>query len=319
MQENLLYSLNVILPVFILAALGFGLARVGFFSDAFLRCAEKLVFRVALPAMLFEEIAGTRLRLEESLRLVVFTVVSVTAAFAFIALLSGLVIRDRSKRGAFVQGACRSNFAVLGIPLAQSMFGSSGTELIALLMPFVIIMFNGYSVITLSLFSDARQKKKPAAAAKELIVNIITNPLIISALIAVPFAVTGAKLPLFADRALTYTGNLATPLALICLGANFKKDKLRGRAGAAASAALIKTVLLPAAAVFAAVLLGFRGVSLGVLFILFASPSAVSSYIMAKNMNNDSDLAAQILLFSTGVCVITVFTGVFILKSLSLI
>ena len=112
---------------------------------------------------------------------------------------------------------------------------------------------------------------------------------------------------------------MTTPLSLICLGANFKLSAVKGRVGTALAATALKLVVLPAATVTVAALLGFRNEALGTIFILFGAPSAVSSYIMARNMKNDSDLAAQILLFTTMLCLFTVFSGVFLLKTFALI
>ena len=112
---------------------------------------------------------------------------------------------------------------------------------------------------------------------------------------------------------------MATPLALLSLGANFKTESLKGRVGYAAIAATFKTVIIPAICVTIAALVGLRGPSLGVVLICFGSPTALTSYIMAKKMDNDHDLAAQILLLSTLVCVVTIFIGIFILKTLALI
>ena len=112
---------------------------------------------------------------------------------------------------------------------------------------------------------------------------------------------------------------MTTPLSLICLGANFKLSEVKGRIGVSLTATALKLIIVPLVTVTVAALLGFRNEALGTIFILFGAPSAVSSYIMARNMRNDSDLAAQILLFTTMVCLFTVFAGVFVLKNLSLI
>jgi len=317
--SNLTYSINAVTPIVILVLLGVFLRRIGLIGDGFTSAAEKVVFKVALPVMLFLEVAESGMTGGFDGGLIVFCLISVTAAFLAASLLVPLFIKDRAKCGSFVQGACRSNFAILGVPLAENLFGSSGTAAIALVMPFVILMFNGYSVIILSVFSRNRNKKTDAKAVLGIIRNIITNPLIIGVVLAIPFMVWQIRLPVILEKSLTYTENLATPLALICLGANFKPESLRGRAGLAVCSSVIKTVLLPCVMVVTAALCGLRGESLGVVLILFGAPTAVSSYIMAKNMENDHDLAAQILLLTTVMCAFTMFLGIFILKNLNLI
>lgn len=318
MLDNFIYSVNVILPVFIIVILGFILGRTKFIGESFVDPCEKIVFKVALPVMLFLEVAGAEKLSQGDFKLILYCICSVTAVFVLVSL-SSLLFVKKDYRGAFVQGAARSNFAVLGIPLVSSMFGESGSKAIALVMPFIIIMFNAYSVIVLSLFSNGEKKESFGKTLKKLLVNIVTNPLIISVFLALPVMYFGIDLPTFADKSLEYIGAMTTPLSLICLGANFKISAIKGRAGASIAATALKLIILPLVTVAVAALLGFRDESLGTVFVLFGAPSSVSSYIMARNMNNDSDLAAQILLFSTMLCLFTVFAGVFVLKSLSLI
>ena len=319
MLSNLTYSVNAILPIFLLAVFGALLKKFGKISDAFIETADWLVFRIALPVMLFLEVAGSSLAESLDVRLILFLVVSVTITFLTVSVVAALTVRDKSKRGALIQGSCRSNFAILGVPLAVNMFGDAGGEVIAIAIPFVILMFNSYSVVILSVFSADGDKKLNRDTLLGILKNIVTNPLIIGIAIALPFMLFEIELPAAANKTLTYLSNLTTPLALISLGANFRTESLKGRVGYALIGALMKTIILPAAAVTAAVLVGLRGPSLGVVLICFGAPTAVTSYIMAKKMGNDHELAAQILLLSTMVCAMTIFLGIFILRTFALI
>lgn len=319
MVSNFLYSFNAVAPIFLIVLVGVILKRIGFVNDNFLDISEKLVFKVALPIMLFLEVARGSLSELADGRLIAFCVITVTASFVIVSLLSVFCIRDTTKRGAFVQGMCRSNFAILGVPLADNMFGEAGTTLIAIVMPFVILMFNAYSVILLSLFSTDSSQKLNGKKLLHILKNIVTNPLIIGVVLGIPFMLYGWQLPVVINKSLNYLSGLTTPLALISLGANFRPESLRGRVGYAVVSSLGKTVVLPAIMVSIAALLGFRGASLGVILILFGAPTAVSSYIMAKKMGNDGELAAQILLLTIFLCILTIFFGIFIIKSLGLI
>lgn len=319
MASNFLYSFNAVAPIFLIVLVGVALKRIGFVNDNFLDISEKLVFKIALPIMLFLEVARGSVSELANGSLIAFCVITVTASFVIVSLLAILCIRDRDRRGAFVQGMCRSNFAILGVPLADNMFGEAGTTLIAIVMPFVILMFNAYSVILLSLFSSDSSQKLDGKKLLQILRNIVTNPLIIGVLAGIPFMLLDWQLPVVVNKSLTYLSNLTTPLALISLGANFRPESLRGRVGYAVVSSLGKTVVLPAIMVTIAALLGFRDASLGVILILFGAPTAVSSYIMAKKMGNDGELAAQILLLTTFLCMLTIFCGIFLIKSLGLI
>ena len=131
MVSNFLYSFNAVAPIFLIVLVGVILKRIGFVNDNFLDISEKLVFKVALPIMLFLEVARGSLSELTDGRLIAFCVITVTASFVIASLLAVFCIRDTTKRGAFVQGMCRSNFAILGVPLADNMFGEAGTTLIA--------------------------------------------------------------------------------------------------------------------------------------------------------------------------------------------
>lgn len=319
MLDNLLYSINAIFPIFLLVILGAILGKCGKITESFNEAADWIVFKVALPVMLFLEIARSELSENVDFKLILFLVISVTTSFFAVSVIVALSVRDKSKRGALIQGICRSNFAILGVPLAVNMFGEVGGQAIAVAMPFVILMFNSYSVVILSVFSQKEENKLNGKTILGILKNVVTNPLIIGVILGVPFMLFHIELPSFAGKTLTYLSNLTTPLALLSLGANFKVESLKGRVGYAVVGALGKTVLLPLAAITAAVLVGLRGPSLGVVLICFGAPTAVSSYIMAKKMGNDHELSAQILLLSTFLCVITIFIGIFILKTLAFI
>ena len=319
MLDNLIYSVNTILPIILIVVLGAALKRFGKLTDAFCETADWLVFKVGLPIMLFNEVASCSLSDELDMQMILFLVIAVTSAFIIVSVLVALFMKDKSKRGSFIQGVCRSNFAILGVPLAVNMFGEAGGKAIAIATPFVILMFNAYSVVLLSVFSGSDKHKLDSKAVLGILKNVVTNPLIIAVVLALPFMFFDISLPTSATKTLGYLAGLATPLALLSLGANFKAESLKGRVGYAIFAALGKTVFLPLIAVTIAALIGLRGPSLGVVLICFGSPTAVSSYIMAKKMDNDHELAAQILLLSTVICALTIFAGIFTLKTLALI
>ncbi|MBE6614450.1 MAG: AEC family transporter [Ruminococcaceae bacterium] len=319
MLSNLTYSINAVVPIFILVILGYLLKQFRFITEEFCEVSERVVFKIALPVMLFLEVAKSSLDVIGDMRLIWFCLITVTASFTVGAVLALLCIKDPARRGAFVQGACRSNFAILGVPLAENMFGTVGTQMIAIVMPFVILMFNSYSVIILSVFSSDAEHRLNKKSIVGILKNIVTNPLIIGVVLGLPFMLLDWEMPVIMHKSLTYLNNLCTPLALMSLGANFKPANMKGRVGYAVAASLCKTVILPGIMVTLAVLLGFRDAALGVVLILFGAPTAVSSYIMAKKMKNDGELAAQILLLTTLLCIFTIFAGIFILKTLQFI
>ncbi len=319
MLDSFFYSVNAVLPVFILVIIGFVLKKYGKITEAFTDIADWIVFKVSLPVMLFLEVAKSSVSEGMNAEMILFVVIAVSTAFLLTSVTVALTVKDKDKRGALIQGICRSNFAILGTPIAVNMFGDIGGVSIAVAMPFVILMYNSYSVIVLSVFSKNTENKLNKKTLVSILKNIVTNPLIIGVALALPFMIFEISLPTVADKSFSYISALATPLALISIGASFKLDSLKGRIGYAVCGAVCKTVILPTIALTTSVILGLRGISLGVILLCFGTPSAVSSYIMAKKMDNDHELAAQILLLSTFLCVVTIFIGIFILKTAGLI
>ena len=319
MLGSLYFSINAVLPIFIIVLIGWLLRYFKLLDVAFFDKAEKLVFRVSLPCLLFTEVAFSGTDESADLPLIAFCVCGILALFAVLMVTVPLIIKQNDRRGAFIQGVYRSNFAILGIPLAQNMFGDAGSAKIAVVMPFAIALFNSIAVIIFSIFAPEDKKEKPGKIALGILLNIVKNPLIIAVILALPFLIFGWTLPEFVSKSIGYVSNLALPLALMSMGANFTFSSLKGRVGLAITASLLKVIILPAVFVTIAAVLGFRDASLGVIFILFGSPSAVSAYIMSKSMGSDYTLTGQITLLTTVLSILSLFCGIFLLRSMGLI
>ncbi len=325
MWQNFIDSVNIVLPIFLLVVLGYILKRLKFASDKFYEDAEKFVFNVALPCQLFLSVAFPSGGVGEVdyIRLIIFCAIGVTLAFLLGVLVVPLIVKENGARGAIIQNTFRSNFAVLGMPLAYNIAGAAGQTTISILMPFIIIMFNAYSVIELNIFAPRESKKSIGQLAMSTLKSVVTNPLILSVMAGLPFLLTGWRPPAelsFFESTIGYLSETTQALILVSLGAGFSFSSLKSKIKYSLPTAIYKTVVLPLIAVTVAHLVfGFSGTELTVIFVLFGTPSAVSSYIMAKNLQSDGEVASQILLLSTMLCILTLFIGIFILKTLTLI
>ena len=318
-MNELLFSLNTVLPLILLVAIGFFIRKINLLKEEFYPAAEKFVFKVALPCSLFLSVSKADPGTAFSVPLIVFCVVGTIVSAIIIGIFTVIFLKNNAERGAFIQGGYRSNFALLGSALADRLFPATGLAAASALMPFTIPLFNVIAVTIFSIFAPSDKKQSPLGVLKKTLKGIVTNPLIIGIALAIPFMVTGFRIPEIGESTLKYVANIASPLALICIGASIGGGFEASKLGKATASALIKTLILPATAVILGALMGFRNVELGLILILFGSPTAVSSYIMAKNMGSDEKLAAQILLISTILCAFTLFFGIYILAALSLI
>ena len=317
MLSDLIFVLNGVVPIFIVVIIGFCLKKRNFLTDEFVRVADKLVFKLLLPCFLFVKVTNMNRDdfRSEDVKVVLFALAAVLVISFGTLAVSGFFIKDSAKKGAFVQGVYRSNTAILGVPFAENLFGASGARVTAILLAFVVPLYNVIAVIILSM-CDPKVNGKGQSLGKKLgsvARDIAKNPLILSILLGLLVCFSGFTLPPVADKTVNYFAGASTPLALLAIGANFRFSDMKGRAGLAVTAAVLKNVFVPASVIVIAAMLGFEGPHLGALFVVFGTPAAVSSYIMAKNMNNDYQLAGQIIIVTTLMSAFTVALGSFLL------
>jgi predicted permease len=315
---NIAFSLNNVLPIFLLIAAGYVLKRQKFLNEEFSRVSNKIVFNIALPAMIFESIYNSNLCDVIDRKLILFCLLAIILFFLLLTGGACVFIKDKTVIGAFVQGAFRSNYLLIGLPLINSLYETSNEHAIqksSFIVSIIIPVFNILSIIILSIHSRSRQELR---ILKNLRL-IVTNPLIIAVLIAVATNLLNIKVPLFFSTTIAYISDIAIPLALLDIGSCISISRISKTFRYALIATFLKIVFAPSAVSLIAYWCNFRGPDLVILYILFASPTAVASYIMAKNMDNNEELAASIIFFSTAGSIITVFTGIFIFKTAGLI
>ncbi|MEG0270466.1 MAG: AEC family transporter, partial [Clostridia bacterium] len=221
--------------------------------------------------------------------------------------------KSNLRRGVMVQSIFRSNYILFGLPMAASLFGASETGTTAVLIAFVIPLFNLLSVIALEIFNVGKVN------VKRILMGVVTNPLILGAMAAFVFLLTGLRLPRVVEQTVRDISKIATPLALIILGGSFTFSRLKPNLKHIVAAVSGRLILIPLCFVSLSVALGFRGVALGALLAMFASPTAVSSFTMAQQLHADDELAGQIVVVGSLCSVVTIFLWVSLLSSLGLL
>lgn len=314
MFENFIFSLNVTLPVFLVIALGKFLNKVGLFSDEFAKSADKLAFRALIPVLMFRDIAGMDFKKDFDVKFVAFCAITSFVMFCGVWLFSAVCLKDKSMVGAFSQGSARGSAAVLGIALATNIYGSSGHAPLMVLA--AVPVFNVMSVVILAFSSENGRKN---INILKILKGIITNPIILGILCGVPFSVFDITLPAALSSAVDSVAKTATPIALLSIGASFSLASAKSRLSPALAASFVKLVVLPVVFLPVAIYLGFSGSALVSIFVMLGSPSTVTCYIMAKNMDNDHILASNIVMISTLLSAFSVTVFVFLLKYFSLI
>lgn len=308
--STLSFTLNVTAPVFILVFLGLFFGRIGLINDEFNRVASRLVFSVTLPTLIFLTLLNTDLTQVFALDLLIYTGLVTLLAFGFLIWRARTIAANEDK-GVFVQGGFRGNLGILGLALAGNQYGDAGLALTSILLALLIIIYNLLSVVALNLWRDTEEGR--GINWQRILIDIVKNPLIIAVLIAIPTSLYQVQLPELALKVGNYFASMTLPLALLCIGAALDLRALRETSGLALKATAYKLFLLPVPMVFGAWLLGYQGMTLGVLFLVFSCPTAAASYVMARAMGGNAVLAANIVALTTLFGTLTISIGVFAL------
>ena len=304
---------EIMLPMLILLLLGWFLRKVNWLSGETAGSMNKLVFKLFLPVMLFNNMRAMSSAGTPDPKYLIFLFVSVAGIFAAAFVLVPKLVHDPAKQGVMVQGIFRTNFAILGIPLMESMFGEAGILVYSLAVPVVIPLNNVLAVVALS----APMGK--TAGIKKILKDILTNPLIIACAAGAVCLLLNIRFPVIVEDSLNKIAGITSPLSLLVLGASLKWQGIRDNRNELLWTVLLKQLIIPAVMFTVAVLLGFRGAQLGVMIILFGAPCAVSSYPMASSMGGDGPLAASQVVLTTVFSMGTLFALIYIGKLLALI
>jgi predicted permease len=324
-MESFIFALSAVSPIIITVAIGYFIKRIGLVGADFAKSANKLVFRIFLPTMLFLNVYRIESIASLELGYMIYGAVAVVAVFLISIPLVIAVTKRKGSRGALLQACFRSNYALIGIPLAQSLFGEKGMAVATLLSLVSIPLLNVCAVISLSIFKDGGEKPNVG----KILLGIVKNPLIQS--ITIGIAILGVR-AIFAHysvsfrlseitaliKVLTYLSNLATPLALLMLGVQFEFSAVSELKNEIIFGTAMRTVIVPLLGLGVAFLFfrkSFGGAHFAAFIALFATPVSVSSVPMAQEMGGDHTLAGQLVVWTTLVSAVTVFIASFLLKA----
>jgi len=315
MIDNIIFTGNVVAPVFLLVALGYFVKRINVINENFVDVTSRFVYSVSLPALVFINIAEIDLSEAIDFNQIIYIYAATLISFFLIWLLSIPFIKEGKNLSVFVQGAYRSNFAIVGFAIVSKMFGLHALGKAAIVLAFILPLYNILAVIILTV--PLRKERK--LNLKRTIIEIVLNPLIVAVIVGLPFSFYKIEIPSVINLTAGFLAELALPLALVGIGGSLNLQNIKKASGLAFTSSAIKIVLVPLVLTFGAYYFGFRGIDFGIMFVLFASPTAIVSFIMAEAMGANSKLAGNIVLISTVASVFTIAVGIVILKELALI
>ncbi len=312
-MDSFIVAVNAVVPFLFYISLGFLSRHVGMTDDGFLKKLNQIVFKAFFPFLMFNNMYQIDSNFVLDGKLLALGVGCLLGLIVLLLLIVPRLVPGNPQRGVVIQAIYRSNFVLFAIPLTESVFGPENATLASMMVAIVIPIYNVTAVMILEYFRGGRMR--PAVLVK----NICTNPLILGAAVGLIFYLLHIRLPQCIAKPISQISGLTTPLALFVLGGTLKFSSVRGNAKCLAAALSIKMILLPALVMPAAVLAGLGPLERFVLFTMFATPVAASSYPMAQNMGGDGDLAGEFVVVSTVASVFTLFFWIFCLKSIGMI
>lgn len=314
-MENLIFSLNATIPIFLMMLLGMLFRKLGWMDEVFAAKMNKFVFLVPLPVLLFEQLATVDFSEVWDIKFILFCFV-VTAISITISTLISLLWKDRSIKGEFIQATYRSSAALLGIAFIQNIYGTAG------MAPLMIIgsvpLYNIMAVVVLSLFKPGNNSFDKALVKKTL-KGIATNPIIIGIVAGFVWSALKLPMPLILHKTVSSIGATATPMGLMSMGATFEMKKATSKMKPTLVAVFMKLIGFCAIFLPVAAMLGFRNEQLIAILVMLGSATTVSCFVMARNMGHEGTLSSGVIMMTTLLSAFTLTMWLDVLRSFGLV
>lgn len=305
-------SANAVLPMCLIMALGYGTRCLGWIRREEISAINKIAFRIFLPCLLYYNVYRSDLSGSFDPLLMAYAVGGVLLTFGLALGYTLLTEKLPERRGVMIQGMFRSNYVIMGIPVATALLGSDQLGTVSILIAVVVPLFNMLAVVVLEVFRG--QKPKPL----HILGQIAKNPLVIGSVLGILTLAAGIRLPHILEQTIQSISAIASPLQLFLLGAFFQFSGLKTYRRELVTVSAAKLIVSPGLFLGLGALLGFRGVAFVSLIGIFASPTAVNSFTMAQQMGGDAELAGDIVVTTSAVSILTMFLWVFLFKSLGM-
>lgn len=316
--SNLSFSLNATMPVFLTMCVGYFLRAVNLVDDAFADKLNNFVFRIALPVLLFQDLAEADFFSVWDTRYVLFCFAATFLSIGLVSLLGRALVRDVPARGEFIQASYRSSAALLGAAYIENMYHTTG------MAPLMIIgavpLYNIAAVTVLAVTAGRSEGgKADRAGIRKTAKKVLTNPIIDGILVGLVWSLLRIPLPAVPAKVVSNIAQTASPLGLVAMGASIDVKKIRGVLGPSLAAVFFKLLGLCALFLPVAIGMGFRTQKLTAILVMLGSPSTVTCFVMAKNMGHEGSLSSNAVMLSTIASSFTLTLWIWIMRSLGYI
>ncbi|MBQ4089400.1 MAG: AEC family transporter [Clostridia bacterium] len=307
-MANFILTCNMVIPVFLVMVVGYVCRQLKMVSAENVSAMNKLVFKIFLPVSLAKSLMTLDPNADISYSVMLYCALGVIATFILAILIVPRCVKGNPQRGAMIQALFRSNYAILGIPLIESLFPAGDGGVSAMMVMITVPLFNVLAVVTLETYRGGKFN------LLKILKGILKNPLIWGCVIGFIIFKCEIKLPELVSSTVSKLASVASPLALFSLGATIDLKKFSGNMKLLIPTVAGRLVIVPGVLLFIAYLIGYRGPEFAALMIAFGSPCAVSSYTMAAQMDSDGELAAQLVMMTTVLSILSIFLMVLLFK-----
>ena len=312
-MENLIISINCVIPVFIMICTGAMIRTVYQVPKEFFDRLSTLCFQVLLPFMLFDNICAADLSTSFDPKLLLFLGVGVVGWFVIGYGLLTFLVPDPKVRGTYIQCWFRSNIGVVGVAMARSMMDDAGVATVTMAVALLAPLYNVLAIVALETCRGGKVNLKHA------LVSIAKNNIVRSCLLGILFLLLDVPVPSAIMKGIGSVGDAGSVMTMVALGASLRFDGMRSNRKRVSVGVLLRLVVAPLAFTSAAVLLGFRGNALGAVLLTSASPMASTSYAMALACDSDHELTGQLVVTTSFFCCLTLFLWIFFYKQMGML
>lgn len=307
-MDSMWIAFTTVLPLLLMMAVGFVIRRAGIMNETSVSQANRVVYTIFLPLLIFQNIRSSTLDIGLDSRFIFYIVIAILFQFLLALCIVLLSEKNNAKRGVMLQGMFHANYVLFGIMICLNLFGSDTASAATLLIAVVVPLFALLSIVSLAMFDGGRP------GFFKTLFGVFVNPMTIACILGILCLVFEIWLPDPIEQTISSLSSIATPLAFVLLGASFGFREVKNSVRGLTLTLLMKLLIFPAIFLGVGILLGYRGGDLAVLLAIFASPVAVSTFTLAGEMGGDEQLAGQLVIFSSVLSILTIFLFIFLLR-----
>lgn len=309
MLNNLIICVNAVIPSTIYLAIGIALKLGKVVTEEEVRRFTHMVFVALYPFIMFENLYGKNISEHLNLRLGFYALGFTTLQFVISWIFVCRIEPDNYERGAMIQALFRSNYVLMGFPIAFNLFGRGNVTAVAVIMMLVVPFYNAAAVVVFETFRGGKVN------IGDIIKRILTNPIIDGGIAAFIVMMLGITLPETIANTITTLSDATSPIAMILLGAALNLNGFSSDRKRIAICTVGKLIVFPLFGIWGAVAIGLRDVPLIAVTLMVAAPDALASYAMASSMGGNGKLAGELVVITTFISCVTIPIWLFILKS----